>query len=243
MTRATNTAAAPLLSQAENRPRGSDLAALILSECERAGSTAGSRLPTERQLAASLGVTRSAVRHALDVLEAAGRVSREVGRGTFLRGDPTAGPAGANNDIGPAGVMDARDLIEPHVLPLVIANATVRDFEEIDRTLAGGAGAATGEEFEAWDFAFHHAIVVASHNHLLVRMYAAIEAARQGQLWGNLKRRNDSIERRAAYQADHRQIVDALRVRELDLATDATRTHLERVRLNLLGALESTPGD
>lgn len=240
MTEATTTPA-PFLPRTRSLPRGSELADVILSECERAGSTAGSRLPTERALAESLGVTRAAIRHALDVLEAAGRVSREVGRGTFLRSDPTTGAA--TNDVGPAGVMDARDLIEPHVLPLVIANATVRDFEEIERTLAGGAAAATGEEFEAWDFAFHHAIVVASRNHLLVRMYAPIEAARQGQLWGSLKRRNDSVERRATYQFDHHRIVDALRARELDRAAEATRVHLERVRLNLLGATESTPKD
>src|SRR5260370_532121 len=61
------------------------LAALILAESERDGAAYGTRLPTERQLAGDLGVSRSAVRHALAVLQAEGRVSREVGRGTFLR--------------------------------------------------------------------------------------------------------------------------------------------------------------
>src|SRR5260370_21210352 len=61
------------------------LAALILAESERDGAAYGTRLPTERQLAVDLGVPRSAVGHALAVLQAEGRVSREVGRGTFLR--------------------------------------------------------------------------------------------------------------------------------------------------------------
>lgn len=213
-------------------PRGRELAELILAECERAGSAPGTRLPTERQLAESLGVTRSGVRHALAVLEAEGRVSREVGRGTFLRSPVSPKP----DDISPADVMAARELIEPHVLPLVIAHATVRDFDEIDRCLAGGAAAASGEEFEAWDFAFHHAIVAAAHNRLVDRMYAAIEAGRQGQLWGTLKRRNDSVERRTAYQLDHERIVDALRSRELERAVAASRLHLSRVGANLLGA-------
>ena len=64
--------------------RGRQLAELILAESERAGLGPGSRLPTERQLAADLGVTRSGVRHALAALEADGLISREVGRGTFL---------------------------------------------------------------------------------------------------------------------------------------------------------------
>ena len=68
--------------------RGLRLAELILSESHRAGQGPGSRLPTERQLAIDLGVTRSSVRHALAMLEAQGRISREVGRGTFLRASP-----------------------------------------------------------------------------------------------------------------------------------------------------------
>src|SRR6266516_5923509 len=101
------------------------LAALILAESERNGAGHGTRLPTERQLAADLGVSRSAIRHAMAVLQAEGRVSREVGRGTFLRGPAVAGPADApamtlagvpdavaglteSGDYAPAGVMAVR---------------------------------------------------------------------------------------------------------------------------------------
>lgn len=232
-------------------PRGRELARLILAECERAGSPDGARLPTERALAEVLGVTRAAVRHALGVLAAEGRVSREVGRGTFLRaadgrpeeGSPQIDGSARPDDLGPADVMAARELFEPQVLPLVVAQATGRDFDEMERCLAGGDSAESSEEFEAWDFALHHAIVAAGHNQLLVRMYAPIEAARNGALWGSLKRRNDSPERRATYQRDHRTLVDALRARELDRALDATRVHLDRVRANLLGAADSIERD
>ena len=37
-----------------------------------------------------MGATRTSIRHALAVLEAQGHISREVGRGTFLRHDPGA---------------------------------------------------------------------------------------------------------------------------------------------------------
>jgi DNA-binding FadR family transcriptional regulator len=64
------------------------LAELILAESARGGLGPGSRLPTERRLAADMGATRTSIRHALAVLEAQGHISREVGRGTFLRHDP-----------------------------------------------------------------------------------------------------------------------------------------------------------
>lgn len=220
-----------------------DLAELILERSAGTGAGPGSRLPTERTLAVELGVTRTMVRHALAMLEAEGRVSREVGRGTFLRGDDVrAAPARTDRDgartedVGPADVMAARRLIEPQVLPLVVAWASARDFEEMRRCLDGGAGARSYDEFEVWDFALHHAIVVASRNPLLVAMYREVERARMGALWGNLKRRNDSLERRAAYQSDHEQLVEALSARELQRAVAVMDAHLGRVEANLLGA-------
>ncbi len=82
------------------------LAALILAESERGGGDHGARLPTERQLAHDLGVSRAAVRHAMAVLQAEGRVSREVGRGTFLRrsGSETPRPEAAAG--APGGVTE-----------------------------------------------------------------------------------------------------------------------------------------
>ena len=51
--------------------RGQRLAELILAASRyAAGLGPGPRLPTERQLAEDLGVTRSSVRHALAMLEA-----------------------------------------------------------------------------------------------------------------------------------------------------------------------------
>ena len=222
------------------------LTQLILERCAEAFDRPGGRLPTERRLAAELGVTRTMVRHALSALEAEGRISREVGRGTFIRvpGAATAAANGASesaHDVGPAHVMAARRAIEPRVLPLVVAWATSRDFEEMRRCVEGGAAAESYDEFEVWDFALHHAIVTASGNPLLVAMYADIERARKGQLWGNLKRLRDTRERRAAYQADHAALVDALRARDLPRAADAMEMHLARVEATLLGSEQ--PGE
>jgi GntR family transcriptional regulator, uxu operon transcriptional repressor len=219
--------------------RGQRLAALILAESRRAGQGQDSRLPTERQLAKDLGVTRSSVRHALAVLESQGRISREVGRGTFLR-DPGPSPAHsppahqdsahpAAADFAPADVMTIRRLLEPPAMSLVVAWATAADLEEMDRCLAGGDRAASYEEFESWDLALHRCIMAASHSPLLAALYHAIEAARHGQVWGDLKRRSASPEHREQYQGDHRAIVGALRARDSAQAVEAMRLHLARV--------------
>jgi GntR family uxuAB operon transcriptional repressor len=230
--------------------RGLRLAELILSGARQAGQGPGSRLPTERQLATDLGVTRSSVRHALAMLEAQGRISREVGRGTFLRdapqtaadgpaADSPAAPAPAAQapapgnapgaDFAPADVMTIRRLLEPPAMSLVVAWATAADLEEMDRCLAGGDRAASYEEFESWDLALHRCIMAASHSPLLGALYQAIESARHGQVWGDLKRRSASPEHREQYQGDHRTIVGALHARDSARAVEAMRLHLARV--------------
>jgi DNA-binding FadR family transcriptional regulator len=221
-------------AQTEDAQRRMRLADQILSGSPGDSRGPGSRLPTERQLAADLGVTRSLVRQALAVLEAQGRISREVGRGTFLRDPPVSAPDGAGvrapaADFAPADVMTIRRLLEPAAMSLVVAWATAADLEEMDRCVAGGDAAASYEEFESWDLALHRCIMAASHSPLLVALYREIESARHGHVWGDLKRRSSSREHRQQYQADHRAIVGALHSRDAARAVDAMRLHLARV--------------
>ena len=240
----------PVPSPAHPPTHGRDLARLILSRCEQDhGYAPSGKLPTERDLATSFGVTRTVVRHALAVLEAEGRISREVGRGTFLR--PVGGEAGAADpaaaglsdvaEVGPADVMAARRLLEPRVIPLVVAYATQRDFDELRRCIDGGARAESAAEFEVWDYALHHAIVAASRNQLILAMYAVIERARKGEIWGSMKARNDSRERRQAYQTDHIELVEALCARDRDRAVAVMEAHLLRVQDNLLQLAPADP--
>ncbi len=150
----------------------------------------------------------------------------------------------AGQGFAPADVMTIRRLLEPQAMPLVVAWATAADFEEMERCLAGGARAASYEEFETWDLALHRCIVAATHSQLLGTLYAAIEAARHGQVWGDLKRRSASRERRLEYQEDHRALVAALRARNAADAIEAMRAHLARVADHLLGKGQwNGPGD
>lgn len=114
-------------------------------------------------------------------------------------------------------------------MPLAVAWATAADFAEMDRCLAGGDRAASYEEFETWDLALHRSIFAATHSPLLVTLYSSIETARHGHIWGDLKRRSASAERRSQYQDDHHQIVAALKARDPAAAVQAMRTHLARV--------------
>jgi DNA-binding FadR family transcriptional regulator len=131
--------------------------------------------------------------------------------------------------------MTIRRLIEPQALPLVVLWATARDFAEMERCVTRGDQAASYEEFESWDLALHRGIIAAAHSPLLAALYGVVESARHGQVWGDLKRRSATRQRRELYQQDHRVIVAALRTRDTDAAVEAMRTHLARVAGHLLG--------
>ena len=75
-------------------------------------------------------------------------------------GWPSPGLA-ESDDYAPADVMTVRRLFEPTAMSLVVAWATARDFDEMERCLRGGERAADHDEFEVWDAALHRSIIAA----------------------------------------------------------------------------------
>src|SRR3546814_18835237 len=101
------------------------IAGKILEQIRSGQLETGDRLPPERELAAHIGVGRSAVREALRSLEVAGVVSvrRGTGGGAFVR-------EGGSDGIG-ASIRS---------LPLQIGRAACRERVGQDRLILGGAG-------------------------------------------------------------------------------------------------------
>jgi GntR family transcriptional regulator len=68
-----------------DEPAWAQIEAQLTERIESGGLSAGERLPPERALAQSLGVSRMTLRQALDALARRGLLERGVGRGTFVR--------------------------------------------------------------------------------------------------------------------------------------------------------------
>ncbi|MFE7940517.1 FadR/GntR family transcriptional regulator [Streptomyces griseoincarnatus] len=119
------------------------MTATVLKHVEKTLATGGlkpgNRLPTERDLAATTGVGRAAVRAALQDLESRCIVLRHVGRGTFIAPDETALADGAAHQPSPAEIMASRLVLEPELMPLAAASATRSDLAEVERCLRGGS--------------------------------------------------------------------------------------------------------
>jgi DNA-binding GntR family transcriptional regulator len=68
-----------------------------------------------------------------------------------------------------------------------------------------------------------------------MNMFDVMNTARQLPVWGSLKRRTSTPERRRCYHAEHTAIVEALCDRDPDGAEKTMRVHLQNVADNLLG--------
>jgi GntR family uxuAB operon transcriptional repressor len=220
-------------------PVGARLRALLEDAIAAGTLRSGSKIPTERALGETLQASRTAVRAALAELEREGRIRRHVGRGTFLaglEGDPEL-PTGARTPLqtSPAEIMATRLVLEPEVAALAARHATQADIEHVQHCLRRGDATTTYEDFEAWDSALHRAIAAAAHNGLLLRLFDTMNAARDLPVWGSIKRRSASPERRRGYERCHGEIVTALVERDPDAARARMRDHLVDVRTNLLG--------
>jgi GntR family uxuAB operon transcriptional repressor len=207
-----------------------DVAALLETELVTARSRSNGRLASERELTQRFGVSRGAVRRWLDDLERAQKVSRHVGRGTFL-----TSPQPDAMETSPAEIMTVRLMFEPPMLALAIANATAGDIAGMRQWLADGEAAPTYEDFERCDSGLHASIAGATHNRLLIQLFESVNAARDHSLWGSVKRRSFTPERRAQYETDHRALVDAIDDRDTERATALMRQHLAGIRVALLG--------
>jgi DNA-binding FadR family transcriptional regulator len=199
--------------------------------------SAGGKLPTERELAKRFGVPRNAVRKTLAQLEAEGAITRHVGRGTFLAGASEGAAGRLSGDsvahTSPGELMDARLRIEPALAELIVTYATPTDLDRMEMCIDKAERAATLDEFELWDAALHQTLAAATHNRFIIRVLDMVAAVREQSEWGKLKDRIVTPERRLKYQQEHREIVEALKMRDAERARASILSHLLHARRNL----------
>lgn len=202
----------------------------------------GAKLPTERVLERQFGVSRNTLRKSLKRLENQGRITREVGRGSFVteaavRGD--AGPGDPRDLVcrikgaSPVEVMEVRLMIEPRAAELAAMRATAEDLQRMDDCLEHCERAGDVAEFEHWDGMLHLTIVSAAKNGMLSALYETINDLRGQAEWRRLKERSVTPGRRGIYSDQHRRIVQFLKDRDAEGARAELHEHLMNVRANL----------
>lgn len=204
------------------------------------------RLPTERDLAERLGVSRRAVRRALEVLEAEGSVWRRQGAGTFLGSGPEilAGDVDevlANTDF--MGVMEVRLRIEPQLAQLAALRAKPQDVarmrELAERIRESAMGDADAREL--WDGALHRLIAQSAGNAFFLSIFDVVNRVRQSDIWQSVREAARSDTDMSVSFAQHVAIIDAIAARDIAGAGEAMLKHLLSIQENLIRRTSISP--
>ena len=189
----------------------------------------GCRLPTERELADMLGVSRPTVREALIALEVEGRVRIKVGSGIYVNAQPGSEPEAEAAIEGPFEVLRARAFVESAVAEEAARKAKPADIARLDAVLAEVDASATlnVEQWVALDRRFHRAVAETLGNVVLLRTVGELFDQRINPYFARLARHIENASTWRAAHVEHIAIRDAIAAHHPKLARAAMREHLE----------------
>ena len=198
----------------------------------------GDKLPTESEVMAELGVSRTVVREAISKLQAAGLVETRHGIGTFVLDSAAATGfriAGTDpttlRDV--VAIVELRLGLEVEATALAAQRRSAAELEDIRVALAAFERA-TAEDGDTVgpDLHFHQGIARATHNPHFVDLMTHLGTTLLPRTRVNMARfagqnLHDYLRR---IHIEHESILSAIANRDSDAARAAMRTHLSNSR-------------
>lgn len=192
----------------------------------------GSKLPNENELSEELQVSRTTLREAISFLVAQGVLEIQRGKGTFVAAQlPTAGLdltalAGMRSRGRARDLFEMRLIFEPATAALACQRATDEELEQIRKKAEKvELEARIGGDWPLADQEFHLAIMRASHNEYMRRLYPIINGA-VGEIL-QISHNRQSMQETAL--ADNRMILDFLLRRDEAGARYAMSIHMKHL--------------
>ena len=144
----------------------------------------GSKLPNENELSESMGVSRTTLREAISFLVAQGVLDIRRGKGTFVAeslpnpGMDLTALAGVRSRVRAKDLFEMRLIFEPATVAPACRRASDEELEQIRKKAERVERiAAEGGNWPLADQEFHWAIIKASHNEYMRRLYPIINSA------------------------------------------------------------------
>lgn len=193
----------------------------------------GARLPPENQLATQMGISRSGVREAVKVLEAARVLDVRRGDGTYVT---SLAPKLLLEGVGFAvellqgdtllEVMEVRRLLEPAATGLAARRISGAQLDELAAALKAMRDAASNSDPELLmlaDVAFHRIVIASTGNETLMSLLDGLSSRTvRARVWRGLVLGNVT----EATIDEHRAIYDALHAGDPFLAQSAALLHV-----------------
>jgi GntR family transcriptional repressor for pyruvate dehydrogenase complex len=190
----------------------------------------GQRLPSEPELAARLGVSRSSLREAIRALAQARVLDVRRGDGTYvssLEPDLLLGGLGFVVDLMQDStlleVFEVRRMFEPVATALAAMRVTDEDIADLRQSLDAMRQASDVEELISLDFDFHARVIAVTGNATLCSLMNALATrSLRARIWRGIAEGGV----RAFTLEQHARIVEALGARDPVLASAASTIHV-----------------
>ena len=218
----------------ENKGRAADMVVKVLAQRIQSGELEdGQPLPPERDMMEEFGISRTVVREALVALSNKGLVEARPRHRPLVRKPGYDSAFSAIESIvtyllgqrgGVRNLFDTRILLEAALVRQAAKTADKQDIAALKRALeANQASIEDSETFYQTDMGFHRILYEISRNPVLPAVNRAYTTWLAPH-WLQMPRLPDRNQ--ANFEA-HRQIFDAILMRDPDAAEDALKRHLE----------------
>ena len=195
----------------------------------------GERLPSERDLADQLGVSRPSLREAIATLQESGLLATRAGAGVFVADvlgsafSPALVKLFADHDEAVFDMLSFRRDMEGLAAGRAARLASDTDLAVIDAIflrMEAADGTGSGADLDA---EFHLSIIEASHNVIMLHMMRSMyELLREGVFFNRQVMFSQNVSR-ADLMDQHRAINEALQARDAAGARAAVEAHLDYV--------------
>ena len=210
------------------------IAERIAAEIANGKFAPGARLPTEQEMVAAMGVSRTVVREAVAALRAEGLVVTRQGAGAFVASDVARRPFRLALDGLPSieevlDVMELRASVEVEAAGLAASRGSGRARRRVGEALSAVDSALQrGDAAIEEDFAFHRAIAAATGNpqfpHFLEYLGRFIIPRQSIRVAAH--RPEGQRAYLETFQREHVAICDAIVAGDAEAAREAMRQHL-----------------
>jgi GntR family transcriptional regulator, transcriptional repressor for pyruvate dehydrogenase complex len=196
----------------------------------------GDRLPSERELARQLCISRPSLRESISHLATFGILKSVHGVGTFVTAGLQRSPVTRFDEFYDSGyrqMFETRLVLEPEIAFLAAERATERQIHDLaDAVLEMSASADNPDEYLVHDIRFHRMVTLACGNPVLGALMETVKASAFDHRCHN---DGESLELQK-YAEEHRKIYRAIRSHNPAGARLAMERHLNLCRMAMSGA-------
>lgn len=195
----------------------------------------GEKLPSERQMAENLQISRTSVREAIKELEIMGLIESKQGEGNYIKNnfeDILFEPFSTMfllKESNPQEILELRNIIEKGTVVLAAERITTEELQEIRKLLDTAKDSDSEYDLVKLDVLFHYKIAQASKNFLLQSILNAVSSLIESSIKDIRKNILVEENHKEIIKQQHNSIYEALKNNDPKIAEDAMSNHLNFV--------------